>query len=195
MALATVSTCVDTEILLEALSEDNTMVSIDEKQQLWSMLLYFDSRTVTSRILDLDFLDRAVFSRLIGPGIHADDQLNTLDRRLEAVLLLEVLVWAASRRGESVNTQMLFAEACKLVLHHDIIGKEAHSVRKALDSSGTSRSKHVAVSKRVMQLACCLCVDFSSQAASSVFLEHFESVGVPLWVVAFTRRNMLSLTE
>ncbi|KAE9044794.1 hypothetical protein PR001_g5224 [Phytophthora rubi] len=195
VALAMVNTCVDTRILLEMLGVDDaveseegkTIVSIDEKQQLWAMLLYFDNRTVTSRILDLDFLDSAVFSRLIGLRTTAnsdEDELNILNRRLEAALLLEILVLAASRRGKSVNTRMLFAEACKLVLHHDIVAKEARYVRKVHDSSGKSR-KRVAASKRVMQLVCCLCVDFSSQSASRVFLEHLESVGIPAWVVAF----------
>ncbi|KAE9026168.1 hypothetical protein PF011_g2701 [Phytophthora fragariae] len=195
VALAMVNTCVDTRILLEMLGVDDaveseegkTIVSIDEKQQLWAMLLYFDNRTVTSRILDLDFLDSAVFSRLIGLRTTAnsdEDELNILNPRLEAALLLEILVLAASRRGKSVNTRMLFAEACKLVLHHDIVAKEARYVRKVHDSSGKSR-KRVAASKRVMQLVCCLCVDFSSQSASRVFLEHLESVGIPAWVVAF----------
>ncbi|GMF29590.1 unnamed protein product [Phytophthora fragariaefolia] len=195
VALEAVTTCVGVRVLLEILEMDDafetgggkTIVSISEKQQLWSMLLYFDSRSVTSRILDLEFLDIAVFSRLLTLGLKpssGEDELNILNRRLEAVLLLEVLVLAASRRPESVNTHMLFAEICKLLLHNDIISKEAQYLRKLLGSSGKTK-KQVAVSKRVIQLVCCLCVDFSSHRASRVFLGHLESVGVPAWIVSF----------
>ncbi|KAG6610863.1 Tudor-like, plant [Phytophthora cinnamomi] len=75
-------------------------------------------------------------------------------------------------------------KACKLLLHHDIIAQEAQYLRKVHDSSGKAQ-KYVAVSKRVMQFVCCLCIDFSSQIASRVFLSHLDSVGIPAWVVAF----------
>ncbi|ETI55210.1 hypothetical protein F443_02078 [Phytophthora nicotianae P1569] len=174
VAFATLNTCVSVRKMLELL--DCTILSIEEKRQLWSMLLYFDSRTVTSRILDTNFLDTAVFTRLL--------QSNSLRHRLEALMFLEVLVVAASRCAKSVNTQMLFAEVCKLLLHHDLIAKEATFLRKTRDFGNIS-SKQVAVCKRVMQVVCCLCVDFSSQSPSRIFLDQLEAVGVPAWVVAF----------
>ncbi|KAL3661531.1 hypothetical protein V7S43_013291 [Phytophthora oleae] len=184
------NTCVGIQVLLELLekrysveTKAGTIVSTGEKQQLWSMLLYFDSRVVTSRILDFNFLDTAVFSRLLTFDVNTQST-DSLNQRLEAAMYLEVLVFAASRRGKSVNTHMLFGETCKLLLQHDIIEKEATYVRKATDSSSLSQ-KHVAVCKRVMQLVCCLCIDFSSQSTSRVFIAQLEAVGIPDWALAF----------
>ncbi|KAG7388441.1 hypothetical protein PHYPSEUDO_012502 [Phytophthora pseudosyringae] len=194
VSLATMDTCVDVRVLLELLaisetSDRSAVVSIDEKHQLWAMLLYFDSHTVTSRILDVDFLDAAVFQRLLGLEVNTprsrDTQSASLNQRLEAAMFLDVLVSAASRREKSANSRMLLAEACKLLLRHEIIAKEAAYVRKTRDSTTCISRKLVAVCKRVMQLACFLCVDNSSQSASRVFLDQLEAAGVPAWVVSF----------
>ncbi|KAK1932358.1 putative calcium-binding protein CML16 [Phytophthora citrophthora] len=190
VAIATIDACVGIQVLLELLEiqyplEANAIVTVytGDKQQIWSMLLYFDSRVVTSRILDLDFLDTAIFSRLLSLNANAhspEAMIASLNQRLEAVMYLEVLVCAASRRGTSVNTRMLFGETCKLLLHHDIIAKETTYLQKT-DLS----YKHVAVCKRVMQLICCLCIDFSSRSTSRMFVAQLEAVGIPQWVVAF----------
>ncbi|GMF15318.1 unnamed protein product [Phytophthora lilii] len=200
VALETVTISVDVPLMLELLvldcgfeiCERTTLLSIDTKQQLWSTLLFFDSRKITSQILDTNFLDVAVMAKLLSQDMNTcstDSDVHILNQRLEAVLLLDILVSAASHQENSVNTQMLFADTCKLLLHHDIIAKEAQFVRKAPHSSHAIL-KHVAVSKRVMQLACCLCVDFSSQTPSRIFVELLENVGVPAWVVAFHQAQL-----
>lgn len=192
VAFATLNTCVDIGKVLNLLANNssengewNTILNIEEKQKLWSMLLYFDSRVVTSRILDMDFLGSVVLPRLLSLNTHSSEtQIASLLQRLEAVMFLEVLVAAASRCETSVNIQMLFAELFRLLLHHDIVAKEAAFLRKLNHSSNLSR-KHVAVCKRVMQVVCCICVDFSAQSPSRIFLDKLEAVGVPTWVVAF----------
>ncbi|POM62014.1 hypothetical protein PHPALM_28879, partial [Phytophthora palmivora] len=200
VTFTTMNTCVDVRCVLNLIfepGERNTNVTIDEKQQLWSMLLYFDNHFIASRILETGFLNTAVISRLLSLDVNThsvDTQINSLNDRLEAIMLVEVLICSASRSGKSVATRMLFTEACKLMVHHDIIMKETAYMRKARDTSSIVR-KQVAVCKRVMQLICCLCVDFSSHSPSSVFLSQFELVGVPPWVVSFHQNHLDKFTN
>ncbi|OWZ21158.1 Calmodulin-like myosin-light chain [Phytophthora megakarya] len=192
VAFATLTNSVDIGYVLELLgmestfetSEGKTIVTIDEKQRLWSMLLYFDNKIIASRIVETGFLNIGIVSRLLVQNSNGftDVAMDILNRRLEAVVLLEVLICSGFRRENSIATQMIFTEACKLVLHHGIIAKEAAIVRN-------SNSKQVAVSKRVLQLVCCMCIDFSSQSPSSAFLTQLESIGIPTWIVDFHQNH------
>ncbi|RLN38144.1 hypothetical protein BBJ28_00008310 [Nothophytophthora sp. Chile5] len=183
-ALVILERCLDVETLLELLKH-GSVLSVAAKQQLWSTLLYFDSRSVTTRILEADFLAVVLFNQLLKLEMAGDPMADGLNRRLEGLVLLETLVCAVNRRGDSGNTPLLVSEVCKLLLLHQNIAKEAQFVREvAISGSSLGQGKLVAVSKRLLQLACCLAVDSAAQSVHRVFLEQFKAVAVPEWVVS-----------
>ncbi|RLN75652.1 hypothetical protein BBJ28_00025236 [Nothophytophthora sp. Chile5] len=183
-ALVILERCLNVETLLELLKH-GSVLSIAAKQRLWSTLLFFDSRSVTTRILEADFLAAVLFDQLLKLEMTGDSMADDLGRRLEGLMLLETLVCAVNRRGDSGNTPLLVSEVCKLLLLHQNIAKEAQFVREvAISGSSLGQGKLVAVSKRLLQLACCLAVDSATQSVRRVFLEQFKAVDVPAWVVS-----------
>lgn len=176
IAFAIVDQCVDIELIVELLdrTQSANVFVLLKKQQLWQSLLRIHSRRLTLRLLESEFMERVVFSRLAS---------DLQDRRLEGVMFLEELVAVSS--WSSSNTQLLFTEACKLILLHHFVPREAERLRSQLQNN--SRAAHV--TKRLMQLVCCLGVDFVAQSPDPVFVERLAAVGIPQEVIAFHQRS------
>lgn len=180
IATAIVDQCVDVELIVELLDRapSPNVLPLHQKQQLWRSLLHIHSRRLTMRLLECEFMERVMFSRLASDA--------TTDRRLEGVMFLEVLVTVCCLHWGSSKTQLLFSEACKLLLHHRLVPREAERLRSQAQASNP---KAVRVTKRLMQLVCCLCVDFVAQSPDAVFVERLAAAGVPLEVIAYHQRS------
>lgn len=198
VAAAILEKCVSSVTFSELLGREISgcrVYGIMDKQRLWAALLQLNSRVITKKLLEEEFMGQTVFKKLLLSNSTDKSHAERLNSKLEALMFLEVLCelscnGTSTNSTPSVNSQLLLSDICKLVLLHNVIFKEASVVRDAQrhgNSSGAGR--HEAVAKRVLQLICCVCFDFSAQRANPAFLTRLEGVGVPLWVISFHQQT------
>lgn len=200
VAAAVLERCVDPASVLELLGREvcvaappaPSLFGIMDKQRLWASVLQLDSRFLTNRILEGGFFEHTVFALLHGEAVskNRNDGLDhshkaILEPRLEALMFLEVLVHLFQVLGHSVNFQLILSEVCKLFLVHQTVSKEAVLVRESRRLGG----RHGSIAKRILQVICCICVDFSSLWVDRAFQERLEAVGIPMWVISFHQHS------
>lgn len=198
VAAAILEKCVSPVTFSELLGREISgcrVYRIMDKQRLWAALLQLNSRVITKKLLEEEFMNQTVFKKLLLSNSTDKPHAERLNSKLEALMFLEVLCelscnGTSTNGTPSVNFQLLFSDVCKLVLLHNVIFNEASVVRNAQrHGSDSGAGCHEAVAKRVLQLICCVCFDFSAQRADPAFLTRLEGVGVPLWVISFHQQT------